>query len=664
MNRTFTFLLALFFSVTMSAQRSTADYPKTPESPAAKFQKEFLKQLNKPGQLRKPESAETIEHEFHVKAGRPYSELDDLQAARSEPLAFKKRLDSIVGEKTKVVYEYDENDNHVLTIEYIKDSITGLWKPSLKDESSYDENGRISMDAAYHYDDSLKQWIGDWRTDYTRDENGRITVYVDYDWETNDDGWIFSERWEYSYTENGLRATFTLYEWDADLEEWVGIYTEQWNYDENGNATSSSSSWEWDPVGKQFKPGFKMEFTRNDSGQVLSWVESRYDPGLGDWVYTERGDNTYDENGNPTQQVWSSYDTISGQFNPTSKYDNTFDADGDQLSSISAFYNLDSMRWENSQKWEYIYQNTKSVSSTVSVNAGKVHVTTIVYLWYPFPLPGVFVPLYRTVWTYNSEGQITKVLDSNYDQIAKIWEETQQEISEYNARGYLILQVQSMFDKESNTWIVTSRRVHVYDANGVNLSNALYLWSYLHNVLIGYYYNVYTRDEHVNVLSITEHSWDLASETWLEYLSAVYTYNYNFSGFDILAPFYMWHMISTLIEYEYFVGGGTTKSSEEWVQTEAFTYHYSDMNVGVSVADLSKGELSIYPNPATEYIEIAGDELNGYARIMMYNISGRMVMNQVLDRGGRIPVSHLSEGIYVIRLTQGSKVKTAKVMIQ
>jgi hypothetical protein len=41
-----------------------------------------------------------------------------------------------------------------------------------------------------------------------------------------------------------------------------------------------------------------------------------------------------------------------------------------------------------------------------------------------------------------------------------------------------------------------------------------------------------------------------------------------------------------------------------------------------------------------------------------------MVMNQVLDNGGRIRVGHLSQGIYVIRLVQGSKVKTGKVMIE
>ncbi len=170
----------------------------------------------------------------------------------------------------------------------------------------------------------------------------------------------------------------------------------------------------------------------------------------------------------------------------------------------------------------------------------------------------------------------------------------------------------------------------------------------------------YTRDTDGNVLTFTDFLWMVALNDWVPDSRLEYTYDYDFTGFDILAPFYMWAMITSYIEYDY--QDPVLKSSEEWVRIDEFIYHYSDLEVGVNVYDISKGELSIYPNPATDYIQVVGDELNGGARIVMYNVSGRMVMNQVLHRGGRIPVSHLSEGIYVIRLVQGDKVKTAKVM--
>ena len=124
----------------------------------------------------------------------------------------------------------------------------------------------------------------------------------------------------------------------------------------------------------------------------------------------------------------------------------------------------------------------------------------------------------------------------------------------------------------------------------------------------------------------------------------------------------MWQMILGYIEYAY-LSGGTTKSSQDWVQTESFTYHYSDLEVS-GVEDLMRGKLSLYPNPASVYIQVEGELDTGLARIMMYSVTGQVVLNQVLDDGGRIHVGHLSEGIYVIRLVQGDKVKTGKVMIE
>ncbi len=150
---------------------------------------------------------------------------------------------------------------------------------------------------------------------------------------------------------------------------------------------------------------------------------------------------------------------------------------------------------------------------------------------------------------------------------------------------------------------------------------------------------------------------------WVGLSRYVYTYDYTFLYADLLLPFYIQHKILQYIAYA-FTGAIPLKSDEDdWEQNDVFIYYYSDLAV-TGVSDISRGELSIYPNPATDFIQVEGDLDTDLTRIMMYNVSGKMVMNQVLDRGGRIPVSHLSKGIYVIRLTQGSKVKTAKVMIQ
>jgi hypothetical protein len=126
-----------------------------------------------------------------------------------------------------------------------------------------------------------------------------------------------------------------------------------------------------------------------------------------------------------------------------------------------------------------------------------------------------------------------------------------------------------------------------------------------------------------------------------------------------MTPLVAKHKITRRIEYMF---ENDELKSGEWKVIDDFTYFYSDL--AVNVAEIFRGELSIYPNPATDYFQVEGDLDADEVRIVMYNVSGKMFMNQVLHRGGRIPVSHLSKGIYIIRLVQGSQVKTAKVMIE
>ena len=132
MNRTFTFLWVLFISVTLSAQKSTADYPKSPESPAIRFQKQFIKQLEKPIRLDKQEAAETPDLGFHRESGIPLADLANTQAARSGSAAAKQRLDSIVSAKSKSVFTYDEDGNITSAVYYKRDTISDLWKPDYK----------------------------------------------------------------------------------------------------------------------------------------------------------------------------------------------------------------------------------------------------------------------------------------------------------------------------------------------------------------------------------------------------------------------------------------------------------------------------------------------------------------------------------------------------
>jgi hypothetical protein len=75
----------------------------------------------------------------------------------------------------------------------------------------------------------------------------------------------------------------------------------------------------------------------------------------------------------------------------------------------------------------------------------------------------------------------------------------------------------------------------------------------------------------------------------------------------------------------------------------------------------------VFPNPASSWIELeipdAGYE---WMDLKIYDLSGRIVLNENIKSGERINVSELKEGFYLLRLTtnQGSKVFSEKILIQ
>jgi hypothetical protein len=240
--------------------------------------------------------------------------------------------------------------------------------------------------------------------------------------------------------------------------------------------------------------------------------------------------------------------------------------------------------------------------------------------------------------------------------------EDSKEENTYNDRGILTSRKRSEWNPDSNKYILMFRWEQTYDENGWVLTSVTYFWDYQRNRLYGSSRTETTYDEYGNTPSVTTYAWDTTKNDWIGQQRLVYTFDYAYEADELFEPFGMRrHKITNLTEYAY--EGVAELKSDEWIKFDEFIYHYSDLAVS-GVADLSWGELSIFPNPATDYIQVEGDLGTDVARVFIYNVSGRIVMNQVLDNGGRIPVSHLSEGIYVIRLVQGDKVKTAKVMIE
>ena len=70
--------------------------------------------------------------------------------------------------------------------------------------------------------------------------------------------------------------------------------------------------------------------------------------------------------------------------------------------------------------------------------------------------------------------------------------------------------------------------------------------------------------------------------------------------------------------------------------------------------------INVYPNPATNVINVSAQ---GFEQYQLVNMLGQTVIsNNLVNGNAQINVSELSNGVYFVRLINGSEVETVKVI--
>ena len=86
---------------------------------------------------------------------------------------------------------------------------------------------------------------------------------------------------------------------------------------------------------------------------------------------------------------------------------------------------------------------------------------------------------------------------------------------------------------------------------------------------------------------------------------------------------------------------------------------FSDLNV----SDYQINDISIFPNPATNNLNIKLSNTNK-TEIDIYNILGKRVLNKTIIQSQSISIEHLSSGIYILKITQGNASISKKLIKQ
>ncbi|MGB3778725.1 MAG: RICIN domain-containing protein [Tunicatimonas sp.] len=77
-----------------------------------------------------------------------------------------------------------------------------------------------------------------------------------------------------------------------------------------------------------------------------------------------------------------------------------------------------------------------------------------------------------------------------------------------------------------------------------------------------------------------------------------------------------------------------------------------------------KVTLALYPNPATDQLQVALPSGQEAAQLRIYDLLGRLWLDKVLPESESVDVSRLPVGVYTVRLQQGAQWQTQKLLIE
>ena len=92
-------------------------------------------------------------------------------------------------------------------------------------------------------------------------------------------------------------------------------------------------------------------------------------------------------------------------------------------------------------------------------------------------------------------------------------------------------------------------------------------------------------------------------------------------------------------------------------------YYYSELNP-TAVPGISERKISVYPNPANDYVVFDLPNIYESATVELFDIQGKKVLEQKLPENRQISVSNLHKGLYMYKLNNKGVIYTGKLIIE
>ena len=412
------------------------------------------------------------------------------------------------------------------------------------------------------------------------------------------------------------------------LLDWKVAYT----YDSSERLTQTLRS-VWNDSSNQWLASDKSNYTFDADGNQIEhsyciWNDNQ-------WITSWKNENTYNSDGNTTQLIFYSFDEMMGQIVPNRKHENLYNLDGNQIGYI--LYIWTNNQWVASFKWEF------------SLDLNGVPTQYLAYDWdgSQFVLSG------KCDFSYDTDDNLIQEIGYDWNENTSQWDYDWKNEYSYDSFGNTTLDIYYYWSSYLLQWIELYEEELLYNSSG-DLSQYTYFdWTFPWGERNDYAYDTYG-----NVSETIYSQWD--SIQWIPFYKYEYTHNNAYSFDDLILPNHQWnylwynHMLLESLGY-------TIDGQGNWSQDNYTIYYYSETN---DINIVEPGSISIFPNPASDFIYFETEKLNTDYHIEIFDLSGREVLNTGIVKSQQINIGHLKSSSYYFRVYDKEKTFTGKFIKQ
>ena len=406
----------------------------------------------------------------------------------------------------------------------------------------------------------------------------------------------------------GLQYSLTE-RWPANA--WHGYQKASYTYDNAGRTTAIL--YETYTVTDTWRNSTHESYVYDPQGRRTEITVRSWDTVGGTWknsahfLYTFAGNNTQPET--YTYQVWAN---------------NAWTNNGRQLYTYGSTSVTTIQEWENNA-WvnQTRHSNTQNGSGAIT---GSLVETWSGSTWENYE---------RSTNTLNTDNQTTHTLRQTWN--AGAWANASQTDYTYSGNQLLQYTAQSWV---TGAWVNTTRTTNTYTSWGGTETYLYEKWE--NNAWLNYLKYEYTYDTDHRNSKRKELHWDVAQAAWQNASQTDYTYTPGGKRYQDTQQ--LWDI-----------------PSPAWKNVQRITYYYL---ADAAMEEADAPGLSLYPNPATDYITLRTEHYMG-ARLIVYDMAGHtMCQTEANTAETRINTEHLPAGLYILELTHGPTKRLHKFIKQ